>query len=156
MLGLTAIVAFSIATFIKLRETALDRSNTILLVDSYSGVYGYRTESHPVYRSIMMKSGVDERAFWEPKHFTFGPHCAGYDRDFPFDDEKLIELSGKLPLFPRLAWLDFASCENVTDAGISSIPKSPNLEYIQLRGTSVTDSGVAQLQKRLPGVELKR
>ena len=44
--------------------------------------------------------------------------------------------------------------KQITDAGLKEVAKLAQLKEIYLRGTKVTKSGVAQLQKALPKCEI--
>jgi len=44
----------------------------------------------------------------------------------------------------------------ITDAGLVHLKDLTNLEYLDLRETPITDSGVAELQKAVPNCEIIR
>jgi hypothetical protein len=59
-----------------------------------------------------------------------------------FDDKAVAELA---PIAPQLAWVDLARSK-VTDTGLATIAKMTNLERLHLENTAVTDAGLAQLK----------
>ena len=104
----------------------------------------------------MVAAGVDQRAFREARYFVFGPGYDQYDQENPLDDKKLQELSSCFQLFPELEVLEFVGCKHVTDAGLLTLPKLPNLKWIQINGTNISEDGVSMLQQRFPSVEIRR
>jgi hypothetical protein len=44
----------------------------------------------------------------------------------------------------------------VTDAGLKGLAELKGLQWLGLVGTQVTDAGVAELQKALPGCKIRR
>lgn len=65
-----------------------------------------------------------------------------------FGDAELAQLA---PLGPNLRWLDLAGTK-VTDAGLSNLAAMPNLLRLHLERTGVTDSGLASVAD-LPNLE---
>ncbi|MDB6074193.1 MAG: Leucine rich repeat-containing protein [Verrucomicrobiaceae bacterium] len=58
-----------------------------------------------------------------------------------FGDKEVAEL---LPIAAQVLWVDLARSQ-VTDAGIATLAKLPNLERLHLENTKVTDTGLASL-----------
>jgi Leucine-rich repeat (LRR) protein len=65
-----------------------------------------------------------------------------------FDDRALAKL---MPLAPNLKWLDLAGT-GVTDAGLSSLSPMRNLVRLHLERTTITDAGLAAVAE-LPNLE---
>lgn len=65
--------------------------------------------------------------------------------------------AGLAPLtaLPQLQILDVA-WTGITDAGLAHVREIRSLERLYVEGTQVTDAGVADLQRALPGLEIKR
>ena len=109
------------------------------------------------YRQAMTYAGVDQRAFRRTPFFAFGPDYGVYDYEQnPLDDAKLKELSPYFMRFPELEELEFSGCKQISDAGILTIPKLPNLKSIRVGGTSITERGISQFRQRFPSVKIYR
>jgi hypothetical protein len=50
----------------------------------------------------------------------------------------------------------FLAGTKVTDAGLVSLQRLDKLRYLEVRGTLVTESGIADLKQKLPKLEVKR
>jgi uncharacterized membrane protein len=61
------------------------------------------------------------------------------------------ELKKLLPLAPQVVWMDLRGTE-VTDAGLATVGRFPHLVRLDLSGTSVSDTGLAHLGE-LPHLE---
>ncbi|MFZ4593791.1 MAG: c-type cytochrome domain-containing protein [Verrucomicrobiaceae bacterium] len=58
-----------------------------------------------------------------------------------FSDKELAEIA---PIAAHVVWVDLARSQ-ITDAGISTLAKLPNLERLHLENTKIGDAGIAQL-----------
>lgn len=58
-----------------------------------------------------------------------------------FGDRELAELT---PIAAQVLWVDLARSQ-ITDAGVATLAKLPNLERLHLENTKVTDAGIASL-----------
>ena len=56
---------------------------------------------------------------------------------------------------PKLEWLDLGGTR-VTDTGLKHLKGLTKLKWLDLRGTDVTDEGVNTLQQSLPNCEMAR
>jgi hypothetical protein len=66
--------------------------------------------------------------------------------NLPVADSDLLHFKG----MPWLRDISLAGDKSITDAGLQSLQWVPELQSLDLRGTSVTTAGVAALQKSLP------
>jgi hypothetical protein len=56
----------------------------------------------------------------------------------------------------KLRWLSLFGCKGVTDEGVRRLKGLSGLRFVFLGRTGVTDAGVAELRKALPGCEVSR
>ena len=71
---------------------------------------------------------------------------------YPQTDADLEQLRD----MPELETILLSGCENITDTGLVHLKGLTNLQYLNLMGTQITDSGVAELQKALHNCEINR
>jgi hypothetical protein len=56
----------------------------------------------------------------------------------------------------KLNWLSLFGCKRVSDEGTRALKSASNLTFVFLRGTAVTEAGVAELKTALPKCEVSR
>ncbi|WP_425615748.1 hypothetical protein NA78x_005679 [Anatilimnocola sp. NA78] len=91
------------------------------------------------------------------------PHTLYSNYDYCFRDVQHVALTSRslrdeqlvlLQEFPRLKTLSL-SCSPVTDASLPYIRPLKRLEYLDLRGTKLSDAAIAQLKRELPSCEIE-
>jgi hypothetical protein len=60
----------------------------------------------------------------------------------------------KMKALPKLENLKVQGCDRVNDASIPALAKLPGLREVDLKGTSVTEKGLAALRAAKPGLRL--
>ena len=61
-----------------------------------------------------------------------------------------------LATLPALRHIQLYDSGRITDHGLAALHGLPTLEWIELYGTSVTEDGVAELQRALPRLKVSR
>lgn len=89
-----------------------------------------------------LKCLLGERYFDPRTAVTFYPDAAATDDDM--DDVVQVR---------TLRWLNLCNTV-ITDRGLEKLTMLPELSYVDLRGTAVTESGVAEFRRRLPRCEV--
>jgi hypothetical protein len=153
---LVAVTAVLLAACASLRSRALLRLRAIEAVDRLHGGYGIWISGPDWYRRLLARTGVGEKAFYDPIRISLGPNCTGYDPGHPVRDADLEQLAEYLVLFPNLEILDLRDCRQVTDRGVVALPYLTKLKDIQLEGTAVTEKGLETLRRRYPDAEISR
>lgn len=138
------------------RSRALVNQRAIEAIDRLHGTYGFWITGPDWYRRLLIRTGVNEKAFYDPTRVSLGPMNWGYDYSRPILDADIEALADHLALFSNLKLLDLRECRQVTDRGVAALPYLAKLKDIQLEGTSVTEKGVEALRLRYPGAKISR
>jgi hypothetical protein len=121
-----------------------DRRAAIAAVEDLNGWISYK-ESGPNW---LRKFVSDEKCFWNPTAVRFDPK-------HPVTDDELQSVISHLMKFDDLTYLNFDRSQ-ITDTGLAQLlPLANKLESLDIRGTRVSDNGIANLQ-RLPKLTLLR
>jgi Leucine Rich repeat len=153
---LIAILAMTLGAAAAFRRRLAAREAAIRAIDNQRGTYRVKIAGPAWLRTIVLGLGGNERMFYDPRRVSLGPGNVGYDPYRPIQDTDIAELSDKLAVFSNLEHLDLRYNGWLTDKGISSLPHLPKLRRIDLRGTGISDEGVAYLRCRYPGCVMNR
>ena len=82
---LVAVTAVLLAACASLRSRALLRQRAIEAVDRLHGGYGIWISGPDWYRRLLARTGVGEKAFYDPTRVSLGPNCPGYDLAILFE-----------------------------------------------------------------------
>jgi hypothetical protein len=138
------------------RHRLMEREAAIRAIDRKHGTYGVKITGPSWFRLIVIRVGGDERMFYDPKRVSLGPGNSGYEPYRPIVDKDIAELSEHLAGLSNLEHLDLRYNGWLTDRGIESLPTLPNLKRIDLKGTAVSEDGIAYLHRRYPGCAVTR
>ena len=146
-LGLIAVLGILFGIGAALRTEALNRKYAITAIDRKHGTYGVRISGPAWYRKLMKRFGGDDTSFYEPTRISFGPGNSGYDPETPFRDGDLDALAEPLARFAGVIELLDLRGSLVTDRGIASLPPLPRLKILRLEDTRVSDEVTPYLQR---------
>jgi hypothetical protein len=138
------------------RRRFKQREAALRAIDRKHGTYGVRISGPSWFRSIVIRVGGNETMFYDPRRVSLGPGNSGYDFFRPIVDRDIAELTEHLANFSNLEHLDLRYNGWLTDRGIESLPPLSKLKRIDLKGTAVSEEGIAHLLRRYPGCEVKR
>ena len=127
-------------------ESFRGRRAAIAAIDGLNGSISYK-ENGP---SWLRKFISDEKFFWNPVAVRFSPND-------PVTDDELQSVINHLMKFNDMTYLNLDRSQ-ITDAGLAQLlPLADKLESLDIRGTRVSDDGIAHLQRlsRLTLLRLK-
>lgn len=157
LLFLTAIVALLLALTIGAKVDALiQRRNATATIESLGGFVSYDYQWHPT-NGWMQNAKPPGNALL--KRLLGSDYCSnvveiqlfagGTMHPEKFDDDSAARIS----VLSELKWLVIMNSA-VTDAGLRHFAKLKAIERIDLDGSNVTEKGVRDLQRALPGARI--
>ncbi len=127
------VLAVLLGLFVK---SVRDRMAAFAAIEDLKGSISYKQSSPNWLRAFVS----DEKYFWNPVAVRFSPND-------PITDAELQAVMKHLMNFDDLTYVNFYESQ-ITDVGLAELlPLAHKLESLDIRGTKVSDGGIATLKQ---------
>lgn len=145
------VVSVGLGLFARDRNKLLSRAKMFRDVTQIGGGFAFKRPEPSWFSSVMTLTGVPDTAFRIPVKLVFEPTSRTAHL---VNDDSLVDIQPAFKLFPELKTVVYHECPAVTDATLDAITSSKYVKSIDIRGTSISKSGVDRLQDRFPDLEV--